>query len=227
MDHPMVSIIIPAFDEEGTIRNVISETIETMIDHSMPYEIIVVDDGSSDNTAKFANQYDVRVLVNDGNQGKGYSLRRGFIEARGSFIVTMDSDGAHDPGEIPALVEPLFNGADVVAGSRFLGNGERFTTKINQIGNLLINVSILLLTGRNITDSQTGFRAFKRSFLDEIDLVSSGFEIESELTMKALKNGFQLKEIPIFCQARKYDISRVRILRDGIRIFKTVLSASL
>ena len=90
----------------------------------------------------------------------------------------------------------------------------------------LMNLSIMLLTGKRITDSQTGFRAVRKGFLNSITLESSGFEIEAEITVKGLKNGFTFKEVPINCKPRQYSISRLKILRDGIRIFRTILKSN-
>jgi len=221
-----ISVIIPAFNEEGTIKSVLSAIFSVMDSLAMPYEVIFIDDGSTDETLKRAQGSKAKILSNGKNQGKGYALRKGFREAQGEILVTIDSDGAHDPNIIPALIDPLRNGSDIVTGSRFLGNGTHFTTRINKLGNFMMNLSIALLTGKRITDSQTGFRAFKRSFLESINIESQGYEIETEMTVKGLKNGFRLKEIPIPCGQREYDISKLRILFDGMKIFRTILRAS-
>ena len=124
-----VSVIIPAYNEEETIGQVISETKIVMDTLDLPYEIIVIDDGSTDQTNKIASNYQVKLLVNQRNRGKGYSLRRAFQSAQGDLIVTIDADGEHNPKEIPDLLKPLFNGFDVVSGSRFLGNQANATTR--------------------------------------------------------------------------------------------------
>jgi len=227
MNPMVISVVIPAFNEEKTIGEVISETVLVMDSLKMPYEIIVVDDGSRDETRRIATQYKATVLSNGMNRGKGYAMRKGFQHAQGDIIVVIDADGAHKPKEIPSLVTPLFNGADIVAGSRFMGYGKNSTTKLNRLGNILFNSIILVLTRKRITDSQTGFRAFKREFLQSISIESSGYEVESELTVKGLKNGFKLQELPISCEQRKYNISRIRILSDGMKILTTILKSSL
>lgn len=223
MHHSVISLIIPAYNEENTIGNVLSDVISVMDNTNMPYEIIVVDDGSTDTTRQVALKYKAQVLSNGRNRGKGYAIRRGFQHAQGDIIVTIDSDGAHCPKEIPEVIQPLFNGVDIVAGSRFLGRRNPNTSKLNLIGNFLFNITIMALTGRYVTDSQTGFRAFKREVLHEVDFLSSGYEIETEITVKGLRNGFIFKEKPIACNKRKYDVSKIRVLADGIKIFKAIL----
>lgn len=223
----VISVVIPAYNEEKTIGDVISNTISAMESLRMPYEIIVVDDGSIDKTKQIATRYKATVLSNGKNRGKGYSLRKGFQHAQGDIIVTVDADGTHKPKEIPDLINPLFNGFDVATGSRFLGNGRKdSTSKLNRLGNILFNIIIMTLTGKLITDSQTGFRAFKKHVLQKINLESTGYEIETELTVKGLKNGFVVQEIPICCEKRKEGKSKIRIIFDGLQILKTILKAN-
>ncbi|MGD8505603.1 MAG: glycosyltransferase family 2 protein [Candidatus Bathyarchaeota archaeon] len=227
MQPSFISVIIPAYNEEKTMGDVIHHTISVMKSFRMPFEIIVVDDGSTDNTRQVAAGYKVTLVSNGKNRGKGYALRSGFQRAKGDIIVTLDADGAHTPKEIPELINPLFRGVDIVAGSRFLGGGMYSTSRLNRFGNFVFNLLIMVLTRKCVTDSQTGFRALKREVLKELSLKSIGFEIETEITVKGLKNGFVFQEEPIDCKKRKYSISKLRILPDGLKIFKTILKASL
>lgn len=223
MRRSAVTIIIPAYNEEATIGNVISETTTIMNDLNVPYEIIVIDDGSTDKTGKIASTHKVTVLSNEENSGKGYSLRRALNHANGDIIVTIDADGEHKPKEIPDLIEPLLNGTDIVAGSRFLGSQTEVTTRLNKIGNSIFNLVIMMLTGKRVTDSQTGFRALKKEVLDNLNLESDGYEIETEITVKSLKNGFVFKETPISVERRRYSISKLKLFSDGTKILKTLL----
>lgn len=226
MQSSVISVVIPMYNEERTIGDVISNTISTMDSLRMPYEIIAVDDGSTDNTRRIATRYKAIVLSNGRNRGKGYALRKGFRHAQGNIVVTVDSDGAHKPKEIPDLIHPLFNGVDMVAGSRFLGHdGKYSTSRLNRLGNFLFNITIMTLTGKRITDSQTGFRAFKKEVLQKTNLKAIGYEIETEITVKGLKNGFVYQEKPITCKKREYNASKLKILSDGMKILKTIFKA--
>jgi glycosyltransferase involved in cell wall biosynthesis len=222
-----VSVVIPAYNEEKTIGHVIEETVSVMDGLGLPYEVIIVDDGSTDATRQIASTYKATVLTNETNRGKGYAVRRGFQQAQGEFVVTLDADGAHSPKEIPDLINPLANGTDIVAGSRFLGNGTYKTSRLNRIGNFMFNTAIATLTGKRVTDSQTGFRAIKKQVIEKLNLTCSGYEIETEITVKSLKNGFTFEEKPITCKKRQHSTSKLKILRDGTKILRTILEANI
>lgn len=226
MHSSIISVVIPAFNEQDTIGKTIGDTILTMDSLKLPYEIIVVDDGSTDKTRRIASEYKATVLSNGENRGKGYALRKGFQHARGDIVVTIDADGAHEPKEIADLIQPLFNGVDVVSGSRYLGGRMNTTTRLHRLGNVMFNLAIMSLTGKRITDSQSGFRAFKREVLQKINLQSLGYDIEVEMTIKSLKNGFVFQEKPIYCVKRKYSNSKLRTFHDGIKIFRTLAKAN-
>jgi glycosyltransferase involved in cell wall biosynthesis len=224
MNIPTVSVVIPAYNEEKNIVNMLFRISKVLQALQVPYEIIVVDDGSTDRTALLASKHKVTVLTNGTNQGKGYALKKGIQQANGDILVTIDADGSHLPEEIPKLIKPLFNGVDVVMGSRFTGLRERDSIKkLHILGNHFFNFLILVLTGKRITDSQTGFRAYKRRIIEEIEITSSGYEVETELTMETLKNGYSVLEEPITCERRKNGLSGLNPLSDGLKILKAIL----
>jgi glycosyltransferase involved in cell wall biosynthesis len=224
---PTVSVIIPAFNEEKNVAKVLSGTIAVMGQLHLPYEIIFVDDGSTDKTGLIASTFKVNVLTNKKNRGKGYSLKRALQHANGDIIVTIDSDGEHKPKEIAPLLGAVVNGFDVAAGSRFMNSHTEVTTKLNQIGNHFFNLAIMSLTGRHVTDSQTGFRAVKREVLEKLNLQSDGYEIETEITVKSLRGGFAFKELPITVERRKFGASKLKIINDGKKILEAILTTSL
>jgi len=228
MNTSTVSVVIPAYNEEENIGNILLRTNATLETIGVPYEIIVVDDGSVDETKLMAMQYKATVLSNGTNRGKGYALKTGIQSANGNILVTMDADGSHRPEEIPKLIVPLLNGADAVFGSRFTGKrGQDSTKKLHIFGNNLFNLLIALLSGKHVTDSQTGFRAYKKKIIKEIEITSTGYEVETELTVKSLKNGYIIHEEPITFEKRKDGSSHVNPLFDGIKIFKTIVKASI
>jgi glycosyltransferase involved in cell wall biosynthesis len=147
---------------------------------NLPYEVIVVDDGSTDKTRFLAERHKVTVISNGHNHGKGYALQRGLKNVRGELVITMDADGSHRPEDIKCLIDPLMNGADVVMGSRFTGKHEKDSAKkLHIFENKFFNLLIRILTKQYITDSQTGFRAFKKKVLEEIEITCDGYAVET------------------------------------------------
>jgi glycosyltransferase involved in cell wall biosynthesis len=224
-----VSVIIPVFNEEATVGDIVTRTKKTLETMNVSHEVIVVDDGSVDQSAAVAQRQKVRVL-RDGHQGKGFALRSGFRHANGEFVVTLDGDGSHKPEEIPLVLKYLSDdGADFVVGSRF-ANSEANKTKvprINRVGNRLFNTLTGILTGVKISDSQSGFRAIRASLIRQMRLCSHGYEVESEMLVKALRMGARVKEIPISFDQRTMGRSKLDPLRDGTRILYAIITSYL
>lgn len=226
--NPTISVVIPAFNEENTIENILSRSHKALETIQFPYEIIVVDDGSIDKTAQLAHRHKATILKNGKNQGKGHALQLGFQCAKGDIIITMDADGSHRPEDLTKLLIPLLNGADIVFGSRFINGCSKIATKkLHLFGNRLFNLLIRLLTEKHITDSQTGFRGYKKEIIKQIRIISQGYEVETELTVKSLKNGCVVHEAPITFEKRKEGHSHLNPLFDGFKILKTILTASI
>ena len=228
MNSLSISVVIPAYNEEKNIEDVLLRTKATMKALQFPHEIIVVDDGSTDKTRSLAAKHKVTIVKNGRNQGKGRALRMGFEKATGDILVTMDADGSHRPEEIKKLIVPLLNGADFVMGSRFIGKRKKDAVKrLHILGNHLFNVMIFILTKRRITDSQTGFRAFTKKVCKELKITSKGYTVETELTVKALKNGYSVQEEQITCEKRREGCSHLNPLVDGFKILKTIIKSAL
>ena len=155
----------------------------------------------------------------------------GVEKSKGSIVVTMDADGSHHPEEIPRLLLPIVKGdpwVDAVIGSRFLGEIEESAmSNLHFVGNKIICVVMRILTGKWVTDSQSGFRAYRREVFKSARIKSKGFDIETELTIKSLVNGFTLAEVPITCSRRFDSVSKLNTFRDGLNIFKTMFESSL
>lgn len=223
---PLLSIVIPVFNEESTIGKVIGRLRSTLKRISLPYEILVVDDCSADRSREVSRRQKVKVYPLKWHMGKGYALRVGFEKAKGEIIVTMDSDGSHLPEEISRLLEPILkNEADLVVGSRFLEGRNLGFRRINKLGNRLLNLLITVITREKISDSQSGYRAIKSTRLKELTLTSKEYEIESEMLVKAIRKGFRIKEVPIHFEQRTYGTSRLDPVVDGIKIVLSTLLA--
>jgi glycosyltransferase involved in cell wall biosynthesis len=224
----LVSIIIPVYNEESTLGNVIERVQAAMTQTGLQFEVIVADDHSFDNSLQVAKAYPVRVYSLVAHVGKGMGLRAGFAKAKGDVIVTIDSDGSHRPEELPKVLAPVLQDqADLVIGSRYLHQKNVATKKLNAFGVKLFNRLIQMFIGVFVTDSQSGYRAMKKEVLQKLHLKSGGYEIESEMLVKTAKGKYRVLEVPISFEQRTYGRSGVDPLRDGFRIFISIISARL
>jgi glycosyltransferase involved in cell wall biosynthesis len=223
----LVSIVIPLYNEEQTIGNVIERVQASMKQMGLKYEIIVVDDRSLDNSLSVVKMYPVRLYSLTVHVGKGMVLRAGFAKALGDVVVTIDSDGSHLPEEVHKLLFPvLSNKADFVIGSRYLCKRVA-TKKLNVFGVKFFNLIIQMFAGVYVTDSQSGYRVMKREVLRLQHLKSFGYEIETEMLVKTVKSRFRVFEVPISFERRTYGVSGVDYLHDFFRIFVSIVSARL
>ncbi len=222
----LLTIIIPMYNEELTVGNVIDRTKAALQQIGLPYELIVVDDRSYDKSLEVAKQHDGRILTLKQHLGKGYALRAGFAKARGDIIVTIDSDGSHRPEELAEVLAPvLHDEADMVIGSRYMNHKHVATRKLNAFGVRIFNYLIGAFTGVAITDSQSGYRAMKRAVLEKKKLYAREYEIESEMLVKTARAGFRVAEVPISFEQRTYGRSGVDPLWDGSKILFSIMLA--
>jgi glycosyltransferase involved in cell wall biosynthesis len=224
----LLSIIIPVYNEELTIGNIIDRAEAAAHKLNLNFEIIVVDDHSYDRSLQVAKQRSVRLYTLKQHLGKGYALRAGFAKAKGDIIVTIDSDGSHWPEELPELLAPvLADKADMVIGSRYMNHKRVEARKLNKFGGSIFNSLIQLFTGVANTDSQSGYRAMKREVLLGQKLKSGEYEIESEMLVKTAKAGFRVAEVPITFEQRTYGRSGVDPMVDGTKILLSIIVAYL
>ena len=217
---PTVSLVIPVRNEARNIAWVL-EQIADDVD-----EIILVDGDSTDATLITACSYrpDIRVVVQEG-VGKGSALRTGFLASNCDIIVMMDADGSMSPQEIRHYVHFLCNGYDFVKGSRFIGGGGSLDiTPFRRMGNrFLLGVFNALYDGE-LTDLCYGFCAFHRRYLEHLALTATGFEIEAEMTVRAMQAGLRIAEVPSLEMPRRAGKSNLHAIRDGWRVLDTVVA---
>jgi len=215
---PQVTLILPVYNEEGSIRDVILESQKVLGEKD---EIIVVDDGSTDGTAREVKTTPARLVSHDRNRGKGVALRTGISQARGDLIVVMDADGQDDPNEILKLLDAQRkNDADFVNGSRFLGTLSRGAiSRVNRLGTYGVDFILNKILGIKITDSQAGFRCFKADRIRELDLRSDWYDVETETVIKAHKKRFKIVEIPVSRERREHGRSGHKKIKFALRFF--------
>lgn len=214
-----VTLVVPTKNEATNIAWVL-EQVPDCVD-----EIILVDGHSTDATVTTARatREDIRIIQQEG-MGKGDALRTGFLAATGDLIVMIDADGSMAPQEIPRFLYFLSDGYDFVKGSRFVaGGGSRDITRLRRAGNRALVGLVNHLFDAPLTDLCYGFVAFRRRYLDYLDLTRSGFDVESQLVISAVHAGLRIAEVPSLEMPRRYGHSNLRTFRDGTRVLRTVL----
>lgn len=211
-------MILAAYNEEVSIGSVV------LLARRYADRVIVVDDGSSDRTAEIAAIAGAEVIVHSPNLGKGMAFKTGFAAAEGAdIIVTMDSDGQHNPADIPKLVAPILEGvADMVNGSRYLNGRDTDTPAYRRIGQTILDKATVVNSGIKITDSQSGFRAFSASIMDVFRFNAQGMAIESEMLADAGRYGLRVKEVPI---GVRYDVdgSTENPVKHGLTVLLKII----
>ena len=219
-----ISIILPAFNEEKTIYDIIRRIPP---DITSNLSIIVIDDGSTDNTSKEAQRTGVYVFRHRRNLGVGVAMKTGVkasLENGADIIVKMDADGQHDPTEIPRLVKPILEGeADLVVGARSKEVFQQMSLS-KRFGNFFLSWLTRLMTGCKIYDAQSGFRVMTRRLAESISF-DSKYTYTQEMIIKAARKGFRIKEIPINCNKRAFGNSKVAsdIFVYGINVLPIIL----
>lgn len=210
------TLIIPAYNEEKGLPLVIEEC-QDKVD-----EIVVVDDGSTDNTYEVAKKYKVSLVKHEKNMGKVAAIRTGISHATGDIIILMDADYTYPAKHIPELVNKFDEGAELVLGSRFL-DGINNMPLLNIIGNRIFSAVAAYISCVNITDGQTGFRAFKRDMFSKLDVRAGSLEYETKMTVKAAKLGYRIVEIPIEYRIR-VGKSKLKPIQDGLKMSRGLVS---
>jgi glycosyltransferase involved in cell wall biosynthesis len=225
-DNFKLSVVIPVFNERQWIREIVRRVQAVRV----PKEIIIVDDFSTDGTrdilATLASD-EVRVFYQPKNQGKGAALREGFRHATGDVVLVQDADLEYDPAEYPRLIQPILDDqADVVFGSRFIGERHRVLYYWHSVANLGLTTLSNMFTNLNLTDMETCYKVFRRQVLADIQLKSDRFGFEPEITAKIAKHRnptWRIFEVPISYSGRTYEEGKKIGLKDAFNALYCII----
>ena len=219
-----VSFIVPAYNEAATIAEVL-ERVEAL---DLDKQVIVVDDGSTDETPRLLEPWAGRngtVVLRQENRGKGAAIRAAIPHLDGEITVIQDADLEYDPAEVPGLIEPIERGAaDVVYGSRLSGGRpQRAYLFWHLLGNRFLSLLTNVLYNTTLSDMETGYKAFRTDVLRSLDLHEDDFAIEPEITAKVCKRNLRIYELPISYYGRTYDEGKKITWRDGFKAVKVLV----
>lgn len=232
-----LSIIIPAYNEENTIEQLLEKVKIVELPKGIVKEIIIINDCSTDGTALIVDKYiknnsamDIKILTNNVNKGKGYSIRKGIEHAKGDYLIIQDADLEYDPNEYNLLLKPMISGfADVVYGSRFIGgNPHRILFFWHSIGNKFSTFLSNMFTNLNLTDMETCYKMFCSEIIKSVNLKENHFGFEPEVTAKIAKiQGIRIYEVGISYYGRTFDEGKKINWKDGFRAIYCILKYNI
>ena len=220
---PTLSIVIPCYDEECTLRECVDCVLD-LADDRLALEVIIVDDASRDGSLRVARELaethpEIRVFSHECNQGKGAALRTGFKEAKGDFVAVQDADLEYDPQDLKRLLTPLIAGeADVVFGSRFLSpDAHRVLFFWHMVTNKILTLISNMFTDLNLTDMEVGYKVFRRDVIQQIEIQENRFGFEPEIVAKVAHLRLRIYEMGISYRGRTYEEGKKIGFKDGLR----------
>jgi len=230
-----LSIVIPCYNEKNTIEVILKRVIKNLNDYKfLNYEIIIVDDCSNDGTINLLKNFviyeKVKTFFHQQNLGKGAAIHTALKHISGDIVIIQDADLEYDPHDYNKLILPFFEtNADVVYGSRFLGGGKyvRIHFFWHYLANKILTFICNLFINLNLTDMETGYKAFKSSILKEITLEEKTFSFEPEVTIKLAKKKYKFYEVPITYNGRSYEDGKKIGLKDAFIALKTIIKYSI
>ena len=226
-----LSIIIPVYNEEGTIRPILKKINELKIDN-IDFEVIIINDGSTDNSVKIIkenNELYNQFINLEKNSGKGFAIKSGLKLVTGDYVILQDADLEYDPSEYTKLLNPIIsNKADVVYGSRFLGNDERRVLYFwHTVGNKFLTLLSNMLSNLNLTDMEVCYKVFKTDVIRNINLQENKFGFEPEITAKIAKKNIKIYEVGIKYFGRKYSEGKKITWKDGFSAIRCIIKYNL
>ncbi len=227
--YKLISIIMPVYNESKTLEKIVNKVLSSKI--PLKKELIIIDDCSTDGSYEIAkrlsNEFEqIRLLKNEKNMGKGFSIRKGIELAKGDIIIVQDADLEYEPAEYSKLLKPILDGkADVVYGSRFISTEPRRVLYFwHYMGNKLLTLFSNMLSDLNLSDMETCYKVFKAEIIKKIKLTENRFGFEPEITFKLSKiKGIRIYEVGISYHGRTYEEGKKINWKDGVRAFYVII----